>query len=118
MGGRKRTSSSSLSVPITALAVAWIGYSVNLRQASDTDVRLYAELLGRREEVDRNFRKDMFNSVLESFVESSRSRLFAVGTSRAVDRTQLDSPAASQYAIIALVLRLRRQMCLNNSQAG
>jgi hypothetical protein len=55
---------------LTALAVAWIGYSVNTQQAADTNVRLYAELLGRREEADTNLRKDMFNTAIKSFGES------------------------------------------------
>ena len=56
---------------LTALAVAWIGYSVNLQQASDTNVRLYAELLGRREEADTNLRKEMFNTAIRSFGETA-----------------------------------------------
>ena len=55
---------------LTALAVAWIGYSVNTQQAADTNVRLYAELLGRREEADTNLRKDMFNTAMKSFGEA------------------------------------------------
>jgi hypothetical protein len=56
---------------LTALAVAWIGYSVNLQQASDTNVRLYAELLGRREEADTNLRREMFNTAIRSFGETA-----------------------------------------------
>lgn len=55
---------------VTALAVAWIGHSLNLRQADETNVRLYAELMGRREEADTSLRKDMFNSAIKSFIES------------------------------------------------
>lgn len=56
---------------LTALAVAWIGYSVNLQQTNDTNVRLYAELLGRREEADTNLRKEMFNTAIKSFGETA-----------------------------------------------
>ena len=55
---------------VTALAVAWIGHSLNLRQADETNVRLYAELMGRREEADTSLRKDMFNSAIKSFIEA------------------------------------------------
>jgi hypothetical protein len=60
---------------MTALAVAWIGYSVNLQQTNDTNVRLYAELLGRREEADTNLRREMFNTAIKSFSESSPTPL-------------------------------------------
>jgi hypothetical protein len=55
---------------LTAMAVAWIGYSLNILQANETNVRLYAELMGKREEADTNLRKDMFNSAIKTFVES------------------------------------------------
>jgi hypothetical protein len=55
---------------LTALAVAWIGYGLNLHQADETNVRLYADLMGKREEADTSLRKDMFNSAIKSFVES------------------------------------------------
>ena len=56
---------------LTALAVAWIGYSVNSHQSDDTSVRLYAELMGKREEADTSLRKDMFNSAIKTFVDSN-----------------------------------------------
>jgi len=56
---------------LTALAVAWIGYSLNIHQSDDTSVRLYADLMGRREEADTSLRKDMFNSAIKTFVDSN-----------------------------------------------
>jgi hypothetical protein len=56
---------------LTALAVAWIGYSLNVHQSDDTSVRLYADLMGRREEADTSLRKDMFNSAIKTFVDSN-----------------------------------------------
>jgi hypothetical protein len=55
---------------LTALAVAWIGYTLNLRQGDETNVRLYADLMGKREDADTNLRKEMFNSAIRTFVES------------------------------------------------
>ena len=55
---------------LTAVAVAWIGYSLNVRQSEETNVRLYADLMGRREEADTSLRKDMFNSAIKTFVDS------------------------------------------------
>lgn len=56
---------------LTALAVAWIGYSLNAHQSDETSVRLYADLMGRREEADTSLRKDMFNSAIKTFVDSN-----------------------------------------------
>lgn len=55
---------------LTALAVAWIGYNLHLYEVNETNVRLYADLMGKREEADTSLRKDMFNSAIKSFVES------------------------------------------------
>lgn len=56
----------------TALAVAGFGYyaSVTLdrRAAVDTNTRLYAELMNQREEAETTLRKDMFTSIIGSFL--------------------------------------------------
>jgi|SRR5215510_2461924 len=58
---------------LTALAVASIGFFgsqvLNRKQALDTNARLYADLMSRREESDSNLRKDMFNSIIGSFLK-------------------------------------------------
>ena len=57
---------------LTALAVAGCGYyaSVTLdrRAAIDTNTRLYAELMNQREQAETMLRKDMFNSIIGSFL--------------------------------------------------
>jgi hypothetical protein len=46
---------------------------LNERQQIDNNVRLYAEMMGRREEADSNLRKDMFNSILNTFMAKDPS---------------------------------------------
>ena len=55
---------------LTAVVVAVIGYNLNVHQADETNVRLYADLMGRREEADTSLRKEMFNSAIRTFVDS------------------------------------------------
>jgi hypothetical protein len=59
---------------MTALAVALVGYFgsqiLDRRQAQDTDARLYAQLMSQREDAETSLRKDMFNSIIGSFLKS------------------------------------------------
>jgi hypothetical protein len=72
---------------LTAVAVAVLGFwtSAYLReregreaalrerlQTQDTNARLYSELTSRREESESALRKDMFKSIIESFLRSGR----------------------------------------------
>jgi hypothetical protein len=58
-----------LALPLVTLVLGyWFNSSLNQRQQDDTNKRLYAEMMGRREEADSNLRKDMFNSILATFM--------------------------------------------------
>ena len=58
-----------LALPLVTLVLGyWFNSSLNERQQIDNNVRLYAEMMGRREEADSNLRKDMFNSILTTFM--------------------------------------------------
>ncbi len=72
---------------LTAVAVAVLGFwtSAYLReregreaalrerlQTQDTNARLYSELTSRREESESSLRKDMFKSIIESFLRTGR----------------------------------------------
>ena len=76
----------------TALAVAALGYFGNdllqkqqlrendlmeRRQNEEMSVRLYTELITRREEAESSLRKDMFRSIIESFLKSDTATLDA-----------------------------------------
>lgn len=56
---------------LTAAAIAYFGYVssdvINRRQEADTRVRLYSELMSRREQSETDLRKDMFKSIIDSF---------------------------------------------------
>jgi hypothetical protein len=57
----------------TALTVALVGvfgsmYLAN-RQETETNLRLYTELMSKREEADTSLRKEMFNSIITNFLK-------------------------------------------------
>src|SRR5512136_807428 len=57
---------------LTAAAIALLGFitsnALNQRQATDTNTRLYTDLMSRREESESALRKDMCVSIINSFV--------------------------------------------------
>jgi hypothetical protein len=59
---------------LTALAVGLVGYYgsavIDRSQARDTDVRLYAQLMSQREDAETSLRKDMFNSIIGTFLKT------------------------------------------------
>jgi len=58
---------------LTAVAVTSVGIMgsqvLNERQALDTNARLYSELMSRREESESSLRKDMFVSIIQTFLQ-------------------------------------------------
>src|SRR5215212_11198965 len=63
-----------LALPLVTLVLGyWFNSSLNERQQQDSNIRLYAEMMGRREEADSNLRKDMFNSILTTFMSRDPS---------------------------------------------
>jgi hypothetical protein len=61
--------SKVLALPLVTLVLGyWFNSSLNERQQVESNIRLYAEMMGRREEADSNLRKDMFNSILNTFM--------------------------------------------------
>jgi hypothetical protein len=64
---------------LTALAVTYVGMKgsqvLDRRQSVDTNARLYSELMSRREEAESSLRKDMFVSIISSFLQPSREDL-------------------------------------------
>ncbi len=72
---------------LTALAVGLVGYfgthalnsrqaedakMLDRRQAADTNARLYAQLMSQREDAETSLRKDMFNSIIGSFLKPGK----------------------------------------------
>lgn len=58
---------------LTASAVAYVGMTgsqlLERRQSLDTNARLYSELMSRREEAESSLRKDMFVSIISTFLK-------------------------------------------------
>ena len=58
---------------LTAIAVATVGVMgsqvLNRRQALDTNARLYSELMSQREVSESSLRKDMFVSIIQTFLK-------------------------------------------------
>jgi len=66
---------------LTAAAITLLGFitstALNQRQATDTNTRLYTELMSRREESESALRKDMCVSIINSFVNPREAGLSA-----------------------------------------
>jgi hypothetical protein len=62
--------SKVVAMPLVTLIVGYaLNTSLNMSQTRDSNLRLYADMMGRREESDSALRKDMFQSILASFVQ-------------------------------------------------
>ena len=63
---------------LTGIAIVWIGFitnrHLNQRQELDAKERLYSELMSRREDSESALRKDMFGSIITSFLSNQKPR--------------------------------------------
>jgi len=63
---------------LTAFAVALVGFFgsrvLEQRQTLDSNYRLYSELMSKREESESLLRKDMFKSIIESFLKDGSTK--------------------------------------------
>lgn len=63
---------------LTALSVALVGFFgsqyLNRRQADDTNIRLYAQLMSSREAADTSLRRQMFDSIISTFLDERDSQ--------------------------------------------
>ena len=64
---------------LAALTVAMCGFIgskyLNSRQENDLRVRLYTELISKREEAESALRKDMFTSIIETFLKADTTTM-------------------------------------------
>ena len=66
--------SQVVAMPIVTLVVGYLlNSSISTSQTRDSNLRLYADMMGRREEADSALRKDMFQSILQTFVSTTGS---------------------------------------------
>ena len=64
--------SQVVAMPIVTLVVGYLlNSSISTSQTRDSNLRLYADMMGRREEADSALRKDMFQSILSTFVSTA-----------------------------------------------
>jgi len=63
---------------LTALAVALVGILgsryLNQRQADETNIRLYAQIMSSREAADTSLRQQMFNSIIKTFLDPENAK--------------------------------------------
>jgi hypothetical protein len=65
------------AMPLVTLVVGFlINSSLDSRQARENNLRLYADMMGRREEADSALRKDMFKSILDTFMQKDPKMKF------------------------------------------
>jgi len=58
-----------VAIPLVTLILGFVfNNSLTARQTRENNIRLYTEMMGRREESDSALRKDMFNSILGTFM--------------------------------------------------
>lgn len=57
------------ALPLVTLILGYVfNDSLNKRQAVDNNMRLYTEIMTKREQADSDLRKDMFKSILDTFM--------------------------------------------------
>ena len=61
----------------TGIAIAFVGYitssSLERWKTNEAHTQLYAELMGKREEAESALRKDMFTSIISSFLKAEKA---------------------------------------------
>jgi len=66
---------------LTATAVAMLGFmgssAIDRQQSNEAKLRLYSELMSRREESEATLRKEMFQSIIGSFFDNGQASLDA-----------------------------------------
>jgi hypothetical protein len=63
-------------MPLAALILGfYFNYTLSKSQARDSDMRLYTEMMGRREQADSDLRKDMFTAVLDKFMSNDSKNM-------------------------------------------
>lgn len=61
-----------VALPVVTLILGFMfNSSLDARHTEDSNVRLYAEMMGRREQADSDLRKDMFKSILDTFMSKN-----------------------------------------------
>jgi hypothetical protein len=101
---------------LTAVAVAMLGFmgssAIDRQQSNEAKLRLYSELMSRREESEATLRKEMFQSIIGSFFDNGASSLDA----RLLKMELLAQNFHEALNLTPLFQHMRRQ--IENSSAG
>lgn len=82
--------SKVVAMPLVTIVLGFVlNASLNTRQIRDSNVRLYADMMGRREEADAGLRKDMFMSILGTFLKKDPGLTHAQTMEQDVLNTEL-----------------------------
>jgi hypothetical protein len=66
----------AILIPVAIVALGFFGDRfLQRRQESEERIRLYSELMSQREESESDLRKDMFTSIIESFLDKKETSL-------------------------------------------
>jgi len=66
----------AILIPVAIASLAFFGDRyLQKRQESEERIRLYSELMSKREESESDLRKDMFRSIIESFLDKKTTSL-------------------------------------------
>ena len=69
-----------VAMPLVALVVGFVfNFSLNQRQQRDADNRMYIDMMGRREDSESALRKDMFKSILDTFMRQDQNTKITPG---------------------------------------
>src|SRR4051812_43066393 len=59
-----------VAIPLVTLLLGFLfNRSLDKRQTSENNLRVYTEMMGRREQADSDLRKDMLKSILDTFMK-------------------------------------------------
>lgn len=65
----------AVTLPLVTLVLGFLfNTSLNSRQDRENNIRLYTEMMGHREDADSALRKDMFQSILATFLRTDEKR--------------------------------------------
>lgn len=103
---------------LTAIAVAIVGYTgsqfLERQQAADSNIRLYSELMSRREQAETDLREAMFASIIQSFLKPNSTTL----ESRLVNLELLTYNFHESLELKPLFLHLKRQIAAGRNLAA
>ena len=109
-----------VAMPLVTAAVGFtINSSLNARQERENNLRLYADMMTRREQADSDLRKDMFKSILDKFTTANMDpKSVASLDQQVVNLELLASNFNDSMDLSPLFKHVRRQIAANSKGAS